>query len=653
MAITRLNSLAIPAGTVEPADISYPLTNFSSTGIDDNASSTVMTIASSGEITFTGDVVISEATPAITLDDADNADGELKIVQSTGSSFYRTRGVAGNGAHVFQRNDGTTNLKIFQTNTSGDVIFYENDGVTSGLTWDASASKLTNFASTGIVDNSTSTAITIDSSGDVDLSGSFKYGNSGISASDADTASQPGFYQTDDLSTATNYPASIGGSGPASLATIAGHNVNNHTQLAFGLNGNNAFLRTYRASSYKDWLQIITDDGSGNVGIGTDSPDKPLHIFTQSGGNTTTPLVLQNNQTTANTAVEIRLAPSTQPNDIGSTARWSAIKAENTGTGNGTGLSFWTNASSTDPVERMRITSGGDVLVGTTDTPLTLISASTGDGIGITGTDGYISISRDFDGAALYLNKTNNAGGQLIQFREDGTNIGSIGIEGGDSLYIQGGTTNGAGLLCHGNAAKILPVRNGASIDATIDLGQDSRRFQDLYLSGGAYLGGTGSANYLDDYEEGTFDITLTDSHSGSDTLKMKYVKIGKVVTIEGPFRGSEGSNASSYFQLSGTANSNLTLSCTLPFTPKDSGCCISPIHRNLERISDGLNPNQGYALPVLAWAAGNSTCYLTDTQTEKTYNGATGTGGGNTWRKADTRTNVVVQFNAVYMTDT
>jgi len=48
MAITRLNSLAIPAGTVEPADISYPLTNFSSTGIDDNATNTALTITSNG-----------------------------------------------------------------------------------------------------------------------------------------------------------------------------------------------------------------------------------------------------------------------------------------------------------------------------------------------------------------------------------------------------------------------------------------------------------------------------------------------------------------------------------------------------------------------------------------------------------------------------
>jgi len=59
MAITRLNSLAIPAGTVEPADISYPLTNFSSTGIDDNATSTALTIDTNEDTTFAGKVKLS------------------------------------------------------------------------------------------------------------------------------------------------------------------------------------------------------------------------------------------------------------------------------------------------------------------------------------------------------------------------------------------------------------------------------------------------------------------------------------------------------------------------------------------------------------------------------------------------------------------
>jgi hypothetical protein len=50
MAITTINSLAIPAGTVVSADLTYPLTGFSSTGIDDNATSTAITIDASENV---------------------------------------------------------------------------------------------------------------------------------------------------------------------------------------------------------------------------------------------------------------------------------------------------------------------------------------------------------------------------------------------------------------------------------------------------------------------------------------------------------------------------------------------------------------------------------------------------------------------------
>jgi hypothetical protein len=40
----------------------------------------------------------------------------------------------------------------------------------------------------------------------------------------------------------------------------------------------------------------------------------------------------------------------------------------------------------------------------------------------------------------------------------------------------------------------------------------------DLTLSGGVYLGGTGSANYLDDYEEGTWTPT-TSVHTPSKEI--------------------------------------------------------------------------------------------------------------------------------------
>ena len=48
-----------------------------------------------------------------------------------------------------------------------------------------------------------------------------------------------------------------------------------------------------------------------------------------------------------------------------------------------------------------------------------------------------------------------------------------------------------------------------ATRDAAIDIGRSSSRFKDLYLSGGVYLGGTGAANQLHYYEEGTWNITL------------------------------------------------------------------------------------------------------------------------------------------------
>ncbi len=59
MAITKLNSLAIPDNTIVEADLSYPLTNFSSTGIDDNATSNAITIDSSQNVTVNnGNLVI-------------------------------------------------------------------------------------------------------------------------------------------------------------------------------------------------------------------------------------------------------------------------------------------------------------------------------------------------------------------------------------------------------------------------------------------------------------------------------------------------------------------------------------------------------------------------------------------------------------------
>jgi hypothetical protein len=52
----------------------------------------------------------------------------------------------------------------------------------------------------------------------------------------------------------------------------------------------------------------------------------------------------------------------------------------------------------------------------------------------------------------------------------------------------------------------------------------------DLTLSGGVYLGGTGSANHLDDYEEGTW--VPTNSGAALTVTRANYTKVGRVVTV-------------------------------------------------------------------------------------------------------------------------
>jgi len=81
----------------------------------------------------------------------------------------------------------------------------------------------------------------------------------------------------------------------------------------------------------------------------------------------------------------------------------------------------------------------------------------------------------------------------------------------------------------------------------------------DPEITGGIFLGGTGSANKLDDYEEGTFSLTLGTVFSGSvdfsNSLSGTYVKIGQVVNCEislTSLNGSSGVNVNDRFRLQG-----------------------------------------------------------------------------------------------------
>jgi len=121
--------------------------------------------------------------------------------------------------------------------------------------------------------------------------------------------------------------------------------------------------------------------------------------------------------------------------------------------------------------------------------------------------------------------------GTLLGLYKDGTAVGSIGTA---SSRLSIGTSNVGAYFASGN---ILPwnTSTNATRDNAIDLGNASGRWKDLYLSSGVYLGGTGSANLLDDYEEGTWTPAYSTS-GGSFTYDSatqgQYTKIGNMVTV-------------------------------------------------------------------------------------------------------------------------
>jgi hypothetical protein len=189
-----------------------------------------------------------------------------------------------------------------------------------------------------------------------------------------------------------------------------------------------------------------------------------------------------------------------------------------TGTRTATPYIFYTNNA-----ERARIDSSGNLLVG-----------KPSDAFGTAGAayraNGSIAATASAN-EVLDLNRL-STDGNIMRFFKDGSTVGSIGTIAG-RLLIENGDT---GLYFVNDTDTIVASGNGAARDNAINLGDQFTRFKDLYLSGGVYLGGTGSANLLDDYEEGTWTPTIVGgSFTGTGTYSVQegfYRKVGQLVFV-------------------------------------------------------------------------------------------------------------------------
>ena len=189
------------------------------------------------------------------------------------------------------------------------------------------------------------------------------------------------------------------------------------------------------------------------------------------------------------------------------------------------------------------ITSSGNVLVGTTDAVNT--ASNLHDGVTIY-SDGRTDISRS-GGQPINLRRRGGDGVLAAFYKEASGTIANVGSISNNStnLAIDG---TGALELRQGGTTRAYVYSSGLHpwADATYSLGASSVRWSDLYLSGGVFLGGTGSANHLDDYEEGTCSLKWSDGTNESSAITGRYTKIGRQVTVSNYVHGNISSLTSS-----------------------------------------------------------------------------------------------------------
>ena len=430
---------------------------------------------------------------------------------------------------------------------------------------------------------------------------------------------------------ATNNRVGVGTSSPASLLDVRastdaevriGNNSDGTATLSLRNTGSSNGTITQNSGNMAFSIgasERMRIDSSGRVGIGTSTPLE----FNTSGSANARLLTVYNSGTNSGTRGEIQIgsAATTTGQFVGginfgsgaSTTTANVISAiygvtdgDNTTLGQGE-LRFYTAASGSN-TERARIDSAGNLLVGKTAVSLT------GEGVVLRPTSSNL-FTRD-DGLVMALNRT-TTDGDILEFYKDGSTVGSIGNLGTGIYFGRSDSNIGVVVTGTGGNSVFAPsTASGALNDNSINLGASTARFKDLYLSGGVYLGGTGAANQLDDYEEGTWTGVFTDGTNNATMLggysTGNYTKVGNMVTVTGYFYASSLGSVSGNMFISGLPFANGSLNRN--FASVSVGFGVSLNLTAGQVIAGQIDPNSSSIILNL-WDAVGGTSVLQATE--------------------------------------
>jgi hypothetical protein len=242
----------------------------------------------------------------------------------------------------------------------------------------------------------------------------------------------------------------IGTSSPLATLNVAGQiRIDNNTtdpndgssylyqtfDIGWTIASTNVSFNTGASGSRQERLRI---NSSGNVGIGTSSPGHILDCL--NSVNTDSAIRITNSSAGTGAIAEFVASNGTATAwfGIGGTgySPYAQIRANGaaiyTNSAAGIGLSadnasgYITFGTGTGGGERLRITSGGFILVGKTSTDLNVAGS-------LINNVGSASFTRDSD-IGLFVGRNTNDG-TLVVFRQDGTDEGSISVSGTTVSY--------------------------------------------------------------------------------------------------------------------------------------------------------------------------------------------------------------------------